>query len=141
MLTEPRLRGIEDLLREIAAIAEDNRSVGLIIVAVDGDCDRSHNIADRLAFCEGRDPRILAVAAEEEVEVWMLALHRDVLGDWQAVRRDCDVKENHAYALLAQLGETGPGKGRKAAMRNLGREWSGLLQVCPELRRLGERIA
>lgn len=136
-----RLRGIEELLREIAAIAQDNRSVGLIVVAVDRDCDRSHKIADRLAFCETRDPRIIAIAAEEEIEIRMLALHPNWRADdWQAMRRDCDVKDNYALAFLAELGDTGPGQGRKAAMRNLGQQWSRLLQLCPELRRLGERI-
>lgn len=32
------------------------------------------------------------------------------------------------------------GKGRKKAMRALGQGWTGLLQVCPEIKTLRERI-
>lgn len=85
----------------------------------------------------------MACIAVEEVEVWMLALHREALGaPWQAIRSDCDPKERYADpSLQAQGTRTTPGHGRKQAMRALAGQWGSLMQVCPELRELRERLA
>ena len=73
----------------------------------------------------------------------MLALHRQELRvPWSEVRAHRDPKEAYAEPFLRQKKwNVGPGGGRKRAMRELGRSWSGLLQVCPELTELKDRIA
>ncbi|MBM4062236.1 MAG: hypothetical protein FJ265_14235 [Planctomycetes bacterium] len=40
---------------------------------------------------------------------------------------------NFALEFLRVHGEQGPGRGRKAAMRELGRGWRGLQDLCDEL--------
>jgi hypothetical protein len=87
--------------------------------------------------------RLLACLAIEEVEVWMLALHRDGLeARWSDIRQDCDPKERYAHVLLKEKGWLSTvGKGRKKAMEGLGSKWQGLLQVCPELTDLKQRVA
>ncbi len=86
--------------------------------------------------------RLLACLAVEEVEVWMLALHRDALGGrWPEVRADCDPKERYADPFLREKGWlTEVGHGRKRAMRELPSRWGSLLSVCPELAELRERL-
>jgi hypothetical protein len=146
VLDDPHLRGIDDLLQQLPDIAQDNKMVQLIVVVVDNDCDRTANRA-RLAHARARDPRIVTCCALEEVEIWMLALHRDVVerqsgARWPEVRANCDVKEAHALSFLQELnGAQGPGRGRKAAMRALGTRWKGLLQLCDELATLRQDIA
>jgi hypothetical protein len=78
-----------------------------------------------------------------EPEVWMLALHREKLGlRWSDVKSDCHPKQHAEAFLKHQAGwEFEPGRGRKRAMRELGSEWKGLLQLCGEINQLKDRLA
>jgi len=113
--------------------------VDLFVVIADRDCDRQRN-TQRLGQAASADPRVAWCCAIEEVEIWMLALHRGEFATWNEVRAHCDVKEHYALPFLARRRFSGPGKGRKAAMALLGQEWRGLLQVCNELATLRETI-
>jgi len=140
VLTDPHLRGVDDLIDQLPAIVEDNRMVDLFVVVIDRDCNRQHNV-ERIANAAMHDPRIVACCAIEEVEAWMLVLHREHLGaPWPTVRADCDIKDNYAVAFLKRFGEVGPGRGRRAAMRDLGKGWRGLKDLCDEVMRLSERV-
>lgn len=135
VLTDPHLRGFRDVIEQLPSIVADHPMVDIFVVIVDRDCDRTNNNA-KIEHAATVDPRVICCCAIEEVEVWMLALFRDQLPDWQTVRADCDVKEHFAIPLLQQLDLGGPGYGRKAAMRDLGQQWRSVLQLCTEIQSL-----
>lgn len=144
VLRDPHLRGVDQALARdiVAGIIRDNPMEDLFILMVDRDCDRLGNstkAATRLAEHPGR---LLVCLACQEVEVWMLALHRkEIDASWSTVRDECDPKERFADPFIASRGWSAlVGRGRKRAMRELGAAWPGLLQVCPELGELHGQI-
>lgn len=144
VLSDPHLRGIDEALdsKMLARIIEENPMVDLFLIMVDRDCNRYGN-EERAAAREQEHPgKLLACLAVQEVEVWMVALHREALdGAWKDVRADCDPKERYAEPLLRKLSSpTAVGHGRKQAMRELATQWSALVQRCEELARLRERL-
>ncbi len=144
VLPEPRLRGAGDALDKeiVAGIVRDNPMTDLFLLVADRDCDRRTHSA-KAAEREKEHPRkLMACLAIEEVEVWMLALHREDLGArWSAVRSHCDPKEEWAEQLLQSLGRGGPGGGRKRAMQALRGQLQTLLSLCDELQELRRRLA
>lgn len=151
VLLDPHLRGIDEALNPevVTGIISDREAMfDLFLLLVDRDCNdgrkRGRNNVEMAKQREAENGgRLLACLAIEEVEVWMLALHRDELeARWSDVREDCDPKERYADVLLKEKGWLSTvGKGRKKAMEGLGSKWQGLLQVCPELADLKQRIA
>jgi len=145
VLREPRLRGVAQALdtKIVAQIVEDNPMEDLFLIMVDRDGDREGNEQKAAEREKEHVKKLLACLAIEEVEVWMLALHRDSLGvPFKEVRAHHDPKEAYAAPFLKAQGwtEDRVGRGRKRAMRELGANWRGLLQVCPELADLRDRI-
>jgi hypothetical protein len=145
-----KVRGIDKALDPefVAGIISDREAMfDLFLLLVDRDCNdgrrsgRNNVEMARQREAESRN-RLLACLAEEEIEVWMLALHRDELdARWSDVRQDCHPKEQYADVFLKKKGWLSTlGKGRKKAMEGLGSKWQGLLQVCPELDDLKQRI-
>lgn len=150
VLQEPHLSGVAQALAQekIAEIVRDRSMFQLFLLLVDRDCsDALRNTRNNETLAAQREVehqgKLFACLAVEEVEVWMLALHRESLGvGWPDVRKECHPKERFADPFLKQRGwTTEVGKGRKRAMRELGAGWKGLLQVCPELEALKQRIA
>jgi len=150
VLRDPHLRGIDEALdpEVLKGIISDREAMfDLFLLLVDRDCNdgrgRGRNNVEMARQREAENgDRLLACLAVEEVEVWMLALHRDDLdARWSDIRQHCDPKEQYADVLLKQKGWLSTlGKGRKKAMEGLGSKWQGLLQVCPELADLKQRI-
>lgn len=143
VLSQPRLRGVAQALSSalLSNLAETFRMIDLFLVLVDRDADleRPGVAAAREAEHRGR---LFVCLAIEEVEVWMLALHRDTLGvRWTEVRAEKNPKERFATPFLeSNAPRLDAGGGRAWAMRELGPAWRGLLQVCPELQDLRERL-
>jgi hypothetical protein len=143
VLSKPRLRGVAQALGAsvLSDIAETYRMIDLFLVLVDrdGDLERPVVAVAREAEHAGR---LFVCLAIEEVEVWMLALHREALGtSWTEVRSERNPKERFAAPFLAaNAPKLDAGGGRAWAMRELGPAWRGLLQVCPELQELKDRI-
>ncbi|MET0406576.1 MAG: hypothetical protein ABW123_29430 [Cystobacter sp.] len=110
----------------------------LILVDRDGDAKRP----ERAAALETTQPRLLVCLAIEEIEVWMLAAHRDTLSDtWSEIRRDHHPKERYAHPFLAQRApKFALGDGRKWAMEQLAGKWKGVLSACEELEGLKQRV-
>ncbi len=137
------LRGADDALdRElIAEIVDQNPMTDLFLLVVDRDCNRERNV-ERAADREREHPtKLITCVAIQEIEVWLLALHRDRIGDgWTDVRNECDPKERWAEPLLEELGTGRPGRGRKKAMEALGGQIRSLLGVCDELSVLRDRL-
>lgn len=150
VLQDPRMQGIDMALdpeivqNEVIDIYR--WMVDLFVVIVDRDCNQVSN-EQRAATLRKRinDP-LLVCLAREEVEAWMLYLHRAQLhqhlnAGFGDVRDSCSPKEEYAEPLLDTLNWTMTvGKGRKKAMRNLGEHWQGLTSVCDELDALREQI-
>lgn len=145
VLPEPRLHGAGDALDAavVREIVEANPMEDLFLLVVDGDCNREGNDGRAAERQREHEDKLIACVAREEVEVWLLALHKDKLDTpyFKDVRTHCDPKERWAQPLLRKLGSAGPGHGRKSAMRALKGNWRSLCDTCTELRDLKERIA
>jgi hypothetical protein len=142
VLTNPRLRGIAQALDPaiIADIVRTYPMVDLFLVMVDRDGDpRRPSNATTL---EGSQPHLFVCLAIEELEVWMLAAHRDTLSTpWSEIRQEPHPKERFAHPFLAERApKLDPGQGRAWAMRELGGKWKGVLSACDELDGLKHRI-
>ncbi len=144
ILRDPHLSGAPQALdgAVVAGIVADNPMIELFLLVVDNDCDREGNRGKAATREAEHSGRLIACLAMEEVEVWMLALHRDELDEsWATIRAECDPKERYADPFLEAKGWSDlVGHGRKRAMRHLGKGWTGLLSVCPEVREFKERI-
>ena len=151
VLQDPYLRGIDEALspQGIAGIIRDREAMfELFLLVVDRDCHDGRQAGrNNVAMARQREAehagKLLACLAVEEVEVWMLALHRDGLeASWSELRRECHPKERYADPFMRKEGWlASPGKGRLKAMEGLGAKWQGLLKLCPELEELKQRIA
>jgi hypothetical protein len=85
---------------------------------------------------------LIGCLAIEEVEMWVLAIYQGELpARWQEMRQECDPKEAYFYPLVEQLGlQNDVGRGRKHIMKSLAGRYSRLLQLCPEIAELRDRI-
>ncbi len=83
-----------------------------------------------------------AALLSEEVEVWLMAGHRHLLGrPWQEIRGDASIKETMFERFLAVHGNLRAlGDGRESLMLETLRSYDALLQLCPELEDLERRI-
>jgi len=145
VLSRPRLRGVAQALDSniVADIVQTYPMVDLFLVMVDRDGDTRR--PDRAKAVEGTQPHLFVCLAIEEVEVWMLAAHREKLSDsWSEIRAEPHPKERFAHPFLAKYApkpDAGPGEGRAWAMRDLGGgRWKGLLSTCEELQQLEQRL-
>jgi hypothetical protein len=143
VLPEPRLRGTSDALNEtiVRDIVAANPMIELFLLVVDRDCNRDNNVHRAAARVSEHAGQMIACLAEQELEVWMLALYKDQLdASFSEIRAECDPKERWAEPLLKELGTDGPGRGRRRAMRALSGKWRSLRDTCTELRDLQERV-
>jgi hypothetical protein len=91
VLSDPHLHGVDQALSKdiVAGIVRDNPMEDLFVLMVDRDCDRLGNSTKAAAREEEHSGRVLACLACQEVEVWMLALHRKQLDTpWSEVRSE-----------------------------------------------------
>ncbi len=136
-------QGIAGLTKNLPAILAQYRMHKLIVVVIDRDANQPTNHESRMQYFHSLDERVVGVCAVEEVEVWMLGLYPNELGEaWQKVRAERNVKERFAAPFLRQADFGGPGRGRSLAMRALSGSgsWSGLLSRCPEISELRQQI-
>ncbi len=144
VLRDPHLRGLDQAVDPhiVAEIVRDNPMQDLFLLIVDRDCDRYNNASRVAARVAEHEDKLLACLAVHEVEVWMLALHRERIGaGWRDVRNHCDPKEAFADPFLAEQGWGRlVGRGRKRAMRSIGASWRALKARCPELEALVQEV-
>lgn len=144
-LKDPHLGGVAQALNpdQVREIIADNPMEDLFLLMVDRDGDASGNATKAAARVAENQGKLLACVAVEEVEVWMLALHREKLdASWQEIRGHRDPKERYSDPFLRAQGWLSTvGRGRKRAMSTLGARWSGLLTVCPEIDALKQDVA
>lgn len=145
VLDDPRVRGYEHakiLLR--TQLFEDYRFVNLMLFLPDADGkDRGAEFRALEDEANRQGVRLLCCAAEQEVEVWLLAGHLNRLPSqsWPATRSNTSVKENVFQPFLAAYGNPkAPGGGRDVLMGQTLNGYGALLQLCPELADLERRI-
>lgn len=144
VLSNPRLRGVSQALDSavLADIVSNHPMIDLFLVLVDRDGDTK-----RPALAQQRETehqgRLLVCLGIEEIEVWMLAIHREGLdASWKEIRAEIHPKERFAQPFLeAKAPRLDPGGGRAWAMRDLGARWRGVLQCCEELDELRQRVS
>jgi hypothetical protein len=141
VLHDPAVSGYEDACGKLTEIRKAYRRYDLLLFLPDAD-GKHQSRADRFAQLEAEHgPRFLCCAAVEEVEAWLLAGHTEKLpSPWRAVRADTSVKENVFVPFLREHGRDRPGGGREELMQQTLTNLRGLLERCPELGRLQERI-
>jgi hypothetical protein len=143
VLTNPKVQGYEHARQKLPEILERYRHFDLILFLVDADGK------DKAAVFEALESKaasnglpLFCAAAEQEVEVWLLAGHAEKLEiPWGEVRRDISVKENVFEPFLSKYGDRRRyGGGRDLLMREAVEKYDQILQRCPELQRLQGRI-
>jgi hypothetical protein len=143
VLSNPRLRGVAEALDSsiLADVVITYPMNDLFLVIVDRDGDESRAGVANAREREHQD-RLFVCLAIEEIEVWMLAIHRDTLpAPWREIRAEINPKVRFAEPFLkAQAPKLDLGRGRAWAMRSLGGQWRGILQRCPEIEELKGRI-
>ncbi len=151
VLTDPHIWGVDQAIFSAPKIVHDNPMYDLFLLMVDRDA-RLGNGEDRLQRLRDAERRamegerlLLACAAVEEVEVWLMAGHPDKverLGfNWGDIRQHDNPKEQYFEPFLATYGNRlEAGQGRKRLMREGLDNLPGLLSRCDELADLLRRI-
>jgi hypothetical protein len=143
VLANPRIRGVAQALdaATVARVVAMYPMIDLFCILVDRDGEPGRRIEADMREADHPD-RLMVCLAVEEVEVWMLAVHRERLAaPWQEIRSERDPKERFARPFLAEHApRQSLGEGRVWAMRDLGSKWRGVLAVCPELEELQQRL-
>jgi hypothetical protein len=144
VLSNPRLRGVAQALDAAtgARVVAMYPMIDLLCIMVDRDGEAERRPIEARMREEEHPDRLMVCLAVEEVEVWMLAVHRERLDTpWQDIRSERDPKERFAEPFLAtHAPKLSPGAGRAWAMRDLSSKWRGVLTICPELEELKQRL-
>ena len=144
VLANPRTRGYEHakaLLR--SSLIERYRHKDLLLFLVDADGkDRRREFQSLEREADEQNVQLVCCAAEQEVEAWLLAGHRQKLSEpWSIVRSEVSLKERFFYPFLREHGNTrAAGGGREQLMKETLANYAGLLTVCPELAELERRL-
>ena len=129
---------------QISRIVSNNPQEDLFLLLVDRDCEqnRINRIKARELEAENIGKLLIGCLAIEEVEMWALAIYQNQLpAPWQEMRKECHPKEAFFNPLVEQLGlQNDVGRGRKQMIKSLTGRYSRLLQLCPEIAELRERI-
>lgn len=147
----PRLRGIADALDAATLETIVDRyafrtDLFLLCVDRDGEAGRCEALVhrERLATDWLRAGRtFFAVAAEQEIEVWLLAGH-DLPADWswRDIRAEPDAKERYYEPFARRCGMLElPAEGRSALALAAARRYSRIRRRCKELALLEQRIS
>lgn len=144
VLMNPRAQGYahaKELLR--GALLERYRHMDLLLFLVDADGrDRRDEFRNLEEEAASQGVRLLCCAAEQEVEVWLLAGHRGKLDlPWQEVRWEVSLKERIFAPFLTAHGDRRrAGGGRDLLMKETLLNYDALLRLCPELNELNQRL-
>ena len=146
VLFNPRLRSVDQALEptQLNSIIDSYPQEDLFLLLIDRDCNqnRLNRVNARESEVMSRRKALIGCLAIEEVEIWALAIYQGELpARWQEMRQECHPKETYFYPLVEQLGlQNNVGRGRKHIMKSLSGQYSRLLQLCPEIAELRDRI-
>lgn len=143
VLTNPRLHGYACAVAAIGdELAERYRHFDLWLFMPDADRASSAEL-DRLErTIQEKGVCLRCCAARPEVEAWLLAGHRQHLKiGWSEVAAHPRLKEEIFDPFLRDHGEPrSAGGGREALMRITLSNYRSLLDLCPELNQLDQRL-
>ena len=144
MLSKPRLQGYakaKSLIKEFIIDNYDYKDLLLFLPDADGK-DRSKEFVELEAEASNKGVTLFCCVAVQEVEAWLLAGHLHKLKEsWLEIRGDISVKENTFANFLSSFSNPKvAGKGREILMLETLKNYSGLLERCPELKELQNRI-
>ena len=122
--------------------------IDLFLLCVDRDGEEHRREA--LTKLETRAKEVLPVTkyflaenAWQELEVWVLAGHKNLPSkwSWQTIREERDPKEIYfmPYSKSRNLLNE-PGEGRKTLGREAARQFDRIAQLCPEVSELQQRV-
>ena len=144
VLTNPWLGGYDHARRAVAGELVDRYGHWDLWLFMP-DADRASPAAMQAleAELEARNVCLLCCPAEPEAEIYACAAYRDALpGGWAQARQHPRFKEDLFDPLLAEHGDTRrAGGGRDRMVAESLKNYPLLLQLCPELRNLRDRIA
>ena len=144
VLTTPRLEGNDHALRAVKTDLADRYGHWDMWLFMP-DADRASPAAMLALEAElaRRHVRLLCCPAEPEAEIYASVAYRAALGvGWAAARQHRRFKEALFDPLLAQHGDARrAGGGRDRMVAESLKNYPLLLQLCPELRTLRDRIA
>jgi len=143
VLANPKVQGYEHARQRLPEILDRYRHFDLALFLVDSDGkDRTDSFEMLGSEAESNGTTLICAAAEQEVEVWLLAGHIDKLETpWREVRLDVSVKENVFDPFLARFGDRRRYRGgRDLLMKQALARYEQILRRCPELRTLQDRI-
>lgn len=143
VLSSPRLTGFDHAMRAIRdELPGKYRHFDLWIFVPDADRAGDAAMAALEADLRREGIRLLVCAAQPEVEIYACVAHRASLDmSWNEARQHPRFKEQVFEPLLARHGDPRrPGGGRDQLVASTLSNFQALLQLCPELARLLERI-
>ncbi len=147
VLQNPRLHSVNQALdpKTLEGIIASNPQRDLFLLLLDRDCEetRIEKIKAREQSALSMQRLLLGCLAIEEIEMWVFAVYQGTLPrSWQDMRRECHPKELFFEPLVAHLElQNTVGRGRKRLMSSFSaKEHARLLQLCPEVAELQERI-
>ncbi len=144
VLTNPKVSGYEHakkLLKE--EIVERYLHMDLLLFMPDADGkDKSDELYRLEGYASDKKVNLICCAAVQEVEIWLLAGHKEKLSDtWKNIRANRNVKESVFEPFLKSHGDTRrAGKGRDLLMEASLSNYKSLKKLCPEIETLENRI-
>jgi hypothetical protein len=146
VLESPGARGFDAALRYASERLQDWPMMDLFLFLPDRDAKpgRADQLAQLEASARASGKWLLACAAVEEIEVWLLAGHPEKVAElglrWSEVRAELKPSTGSFPRFLDAYGDQSVGRGRKRLMTEACRNLAGLLSRCEELQWLLERI-
>ena len=144
VLSNPRLNGYDQAVQAIRHdLADSYRWFDLWVFVPDADRGTPAAMDALEAELSGQGVTLFCCPAEPEVEIYACAAYRaEIPGGWPAARAHPRMKEAVFAPLQAAHGDArSAGGGRMQMIDESLRSLPALLQLCPELKRLRDRIA
>ena len=143
LLTQPRVRGYDQAVTAVRNnLSARYGFMDLWLFFPDADKAERNAMRDLEDHVATDGVTLLCCAAQPELEIFACAGFRDDIPEsWEEVRRHPRMKEEVFGPLLAMHGDPRqPGAGRNLMVGRSLRNLPLLFQLCPELRRLRDRI-
>lgn len=144
VLTSPRLNGYDDAIKAIrGGLFDSYGHWGLWLFIPDADRASPGSMASLEADLAAKGVRLFCCPAQPEVEIYACVAHRAKLrASWPEVRSSRTMKETHFDPLLKAEGDVRrAGGGRDQLIDASLTPLRTILQLCPELQTLRDRIS
>ena len=145
VLDKPRLRGYVQAVKAVRyTVPERYGFVDLCLFFPDADLAKDRAMQDLETELRGRGVSLLCCPAQPEVEIFACAAFHDELPcTWKEAHSHPRLKEEVFEPLRARLGfqRRAPGGGRKSMIERSLQNLPLLYKLCPETKRLRDRVA